>query len=600
MPFSDGFPSSPGPELSLEEQAKWYKAQYESVEADLADFQASSKDLEAELERELEAKDKRERELKDQAAKLQYDVDEWKTKYTQAKKEAGAAQNTLQKEITELRDQNRSLQHRLRDIEVANDDYERQQRNTESSLEDLESKYNQTIERGVMLEEEMKAAEQEREALRIEAQRLKDEFSDLKIENDITKEKLHKSESMLERGRKPLTIDLAQTASPRSELSPTTTNDSSPSFETPPPKTASSSGLSDTPTPPSPPMSEKSAAIAKSSPRPKAFATPNLPKTRTSIIANHTTPRQSTYNSRITSHARGASVQANSRGAPSSAFRQSLSRPPPVSQRVQGLPQSNSIMQIRNLRGKMEKLEERVRTSKSKLPAPVNTPPKASPRSGPIVGQQIPSSVTVRSSRKRATGSTISGVDSLPDQETSSAVKPKADRTSFGFQRPASPVKGDMAPPQPRPSSRASTSSRLSMNSGFIPGHSRPGSRASISFRMPLGLQPNASTDGVRSHSSLSNRSGQDGTMDEEDEENKPSDYSTPTPRRTTIGKRTSDVGSAIPSPMKRLSYGMNSKLPAPANRRQSSGQSDATMRPPSRQTHLNKVQEGFDPDETF
>ena len=579
----------------------YYKAQYESLEADLAEFQASSKDLEAELERDIEAAEKRERDLKDKATKLQYDVDEWKAKYNQAKKEANAAQNQLQKEVTVLRDQNRSLQHRLRDIEVANDNIERQQRNTESSLTDMESKYNQMIERGLMLDQEMKAAEQEREAMRIEAQRLKDQFSDLKIENEITKEKLRKTEGLLERARKPLTIDLTQTASPRSELSPTTTNDSSPSFDTPPPKTASSSGISDTPTPPSPPVSEKSASMTKASPKPKAFVTPSIPKIRTSIIANNnTTPRQSTYSSRITSHARGSSVQANSRGAPSSAFRQSISKPLPVPRQGPGLPPSGSLMQLRTLRGNIAKLSERVHTATSKLPGPVNTPPKASPRSGSALSQHIPSSVTVRSGRKRATGSTISGVDSPPDQGTPS-IKPKSSRTSIGYQRPASPTKGDMAPPQPRPSSRASTSSRLSMNSGaFVPGHSRPGSRASMSFRTPLGLQPNASTDAVRPHSSLSNRSGLDGNMDEVDEENKSGEYATPTPRRTTIGKRTSDVGSAIPSPTKRLSYGMNSKLPAPANRRQSSGLSDMTMRPPSRQRNLNDVQEGYDPNETF
>jgi hypothetical protein len=602
MPFSDGVPSSPpGPGSSPEDALNYYKAQYESLEADLVEFQASSKDLEAELERDIEAAEKRERDLKDKATKLQYDVDEWKVKYNQAKKEANAAQNQLQKEVTALRDQNRSLQHRLRDIEVANDDIERQQRNTESSLTDMESKYNQTIERGLMLDQEMKAAEQEREAMRIEAQRLKDQFSDLKIENEITKEKLRKTEGLLERARKPLTIDLTQTASPRSELSPTTTNDSSPSFDTPPPKTASSSGISDTPTPPSPPVSEKSASITEASPKPKAFVTPNIPKTRTSIIANNnTTPRQLTYSSRTTSHVRGSSVQANSRGAPSSAFRQSMSKPLPVPRRGPGLPPSGSLMQLRTLRGNIAKLSERVHTATSKLPGPVNTPPKASPRTGSALGQHIPSSVTVRSGRKRATGSTISGVDSLPDQGTPS-IKPMSGRTSIGYQRPASPTKGDMAPPQPRPSSRASTSSRLSMNSGaFVPGHSRPGSRASMSFRTPLGLQPNASTDAVRPHSSLSTRSGLDGNMDEVDEENKPSDYATPTPRRTTIGKRTSDVGSAIPSPTKRLSYGMNSKLPAPANRRQSSGLSDVTMRPPSRQINLNDVQEGYDPNETF
>lgn len=81
-------------------------------------------------------------------------------------------------------------------------------------------------------------------------------------------------------------------------------------------------------------------------------------------------------------------------------------------------------------------------------------------------------------------------------------------------------------------------------------------------------------------------------------------DTGTPTPRRTTFAKRTSDVGSAIPSPTKRQSLsaaGGLSKMPG-MNRRQSSGthrvESMGDMRPPSRQ--LNNVQEGYDVNETF
>ena len=81
---------------------------------------------------------------------------------------------------------------KLRDIEVQNDDFERQARNTSSSLEDLESKYNVSIERAVMMEEEIKVGEQEREHLRIETQRLRDELSDLKIEAEIMQDKLRK------------------------------------------------------------------------------------------------------------------------------------------------------------------------------------------------------------------------------------------------------------------------------------------------------------------------------------------------------------------------------------------------------------------------
>jgi len=610
MPFSEGIPSSPpGPGSSLEESLKFYKTQYELLETELADFQASSKDLEAELEKDIDAAEQRERRLKDKAANLQYEVDEWKSKHKQAKTEAASVQSALQKEITELRESNLNLQLRLRDIEVANDDYERKQRNTESSLEDMESKYVQAVERSVMLEEEVRTGEQEREALRIEAQRLRDELSDLRIETDITKEKLRKAEESLAQRGKTLTIQPVPTVptSPRSELSPTTTTTSSPSFDTPPAKTASSSGLSDTPTPPSPPISERSAVS-------KPPANPTLLKTRVSMGTNHATLRQPATSAKPNGHARGASTAAISRAGSSSTFRQSLSKlPPPQPPRVTGLPQSSSIIHLRNLRGKMQKLEERVQHAKSRLPAPIHTPPRMSPRSGSALGNPIPSSVTVRS-RKRNGGSTMSGPESLldRDQDTPSVLRSRSSRPSLSQQQAPTPSRGDMAaPPLPRPLSRASgISSRASMGPHASGHQSRPSSRASVSgIRAPLGggigsnFAPNASTDRIRPKSSLSSY-GYDGTLDEENNENEAPesrDFATPTPRRTTFVKRTSDVGSTIPSPVKRTSLGGVSKLPAPV-RRQSTGfgrvDGGADPRPPSRQ--LNDVQEGYDLNETF
>ncbi|KAK5321353.1 NADH:ubiquinone oxidoreductase [Exophiala xenobiotica] len=612
MPLSDGVPSSPPrPGATLEESLKYYKAQYELLEAELQEFQASSKELEAELEKDIEASEKRERQLKEKATNLQYEVDEWKAKYKQSKTEASNAQNVLQKEITELRDTNRTLQMRLRDIEVANDDFEKKQRNTESSLEDMEAKYNQTIERSVLLEEEMRSSEQEREDLRIEAQRLRDELSDLKIETDITKEKLRKAEAS---ARKNLTLQLINitNSSPRSELSPTTTNASSPTFDTPPAKTASSSGLSDAPTPPSPPISDKSSHVSK------PLTTPGIPKRLSAVNGSGVQrPTSSVSNTRPNGHVRGPSTL--SRTGPSSSFRQSLSRNT-LPQRSAALPQSASLIHIRNLRGKMQKLEERVHNARSKLPAPVNTPPKMSPRSGSALGTHIPSSVTVRN-RKRTGGSTISGVESLPDkaQESPSKPKPKPSRLSLSQHQPPSPTRGDMAAPPPlRPSSRASG---ISGRASFAPSHSRPGSRASVSgFRVPLGggvganFAPNASTDRVRPKSSLSSY-GYDGAVDEDSSEIIASTAdlgdaaATPTPRRTTFAKRGSDVGTAIPSPTKRTSLGgATSKFSTGGpGRRQSSGfvrvASSGTggpgdMRPPSRQ--LNHVQEGYDMNESY
>ena len=56
----------------------YYKAQYEQLESDLAEFQASSREIEAELEKDIEASEKRERDLKSKVEKLGYEVEEWK------------------------------------------------------------------------------------------------------------------------------------------------------------------------------------------------------------------------------------------------------------------------------------------------------------------------------------------------------------------------------------------------------------------------------------------------------------------------------------------------------------------------------------------
>ena len=79
MPSFDELPSSsPGRSTSTEERIEFYKSQYEQLEAELADFQASSRELETELERDVEAAEKRERQLQQKVESLGYEVDEWK------------------------------------------------------------------------------------------------------------------------------------------------------------------------------------------------------------------------------------------------------------------------------------------------------------------------------------------------------------------------------------------------------------------------------------------------------------------------------------------------------------------------------------------
>ncbi len=72
-------PASSSPStITPEDSLSYYKTQYEQLEAELADFQASSRELETELERDVEASEKRERQLQEKVEALSYEVEEWK------------------------------------------------------------------------------------------------------------------------------------------------------------------------------------------------------------------------------------------------------------------------------------------------------------------------------------------------------------------------------------------------------------------------------------------------------------------------------------------------------------------------------------------
>jgi hypothetical protein len=500
------------------------------------------------------------------------------TKYKQSKTEASNAQNRLQKEITALRESQRSLQMELRDTEVQNDDLERQGRNQTSSLEDLESKYNVTLERTVMLDEEIKIGEQEREGLRIETQRLRDEFSDLRIEAEIVQEKLRIAEETIESHHQRKTSNLLageslRARSPVSETSTSATTLSSPTTASTPPRSKAESLLPDA-TPPSPPLSEASIA-AKPVP-----ATP-MPKRKTSIALDPSaTPRPGMYSSRTPRHSRGPSIStsvkpaatpsASGRATPSirtTAPAQRGTRPSVGGKSAGGLPRSGSLYQIRNLIGNMQKLEERVHNVRSRLPAPTHTPPRASPRNASALGHHIPSTVTVRRSSKRTSqASTGSAINATGDSGVS--------RLSFGVSR---------EPGSSRPSSRASVASQ------------RPGSRSST--RTPLGHYASSSISGIegripRPRSSMSGQSGShshshsvslSGAMRDD-----PDGLSDGSSSATPVGRRMSIDRSGIPTP---------SGLP----RRQSAGRrtsSELAMHgmgpPPARPRKMSQVEESF------
>lgn len=338
-----------------------------------------------------------------------------------------------------------------------------------------------------MFEEELRIGEQEREGLRIETQRLRDELSDLRIETEIVQEKLRIAEATIERHHQRkvsnhLAGDSLRPRSPVSEASTSATTLSSPTAASTPPHNKTDALRPET-TPPSPPLSDAPLSTRR------VPSTP-MPRRKASIAAIDpaATPRAGMYSSRPPRHSRGPSVSATPRAGTGVSGRTTPSirttAPVPASRAARpsiggtapagGLPRSGSLYQIRGLIGKMQKLEERVYSARSKLPAPTNTPPRASPRNGSALGHHIPSNVTLRSTRKRTSQASAASSITGP-------VESGVSRLSFGMPSSA------RAPSTSRPSSRASMSSQSGLD--------RPGSRSSN--RTPLGHYQSSSISGL-------------------------------------------------------------------------------------------------------
>lgn len=69
---------APGAFKSQREELEYYKAQYAHLATELHDFQETSRELEAELERDAEAAEQREKNHKAKIEALGYEVEEWK------------------------------------------------------------------------------------------------------------------------------------------------------------------------------------------------------------------------------------------------------------------------------------------------------------------------------------------------------------------------------------------------------------------------------------------------------------------------------------------------------------------------------------------
>lgn len=431
-----------------------------------------------------------------------------------------------------------------------------------------------------MMEEEIKIGEQEREQLRVEAQRLREELSDLRVEAEILQDKMKKQEN---RHLSAISTDLSIPDTPTFAASPNSTA-SSPLITTPPDTKSMSTvaTVSELQDPPSPPMSDASAH------RPKAAAAAKTPalttrRSRLPSADNSVTPKPRTFNSSVSS-ARGPGSRIATTG---SVTRTPAPRPTaaPAAKGTRAtshrIPASNSLAHVRSLTAQMQRLEARVHSARSKLPAPITTPPRASPRSSIA----IPSSVTVRS-RKRTGGSAASSVASSSAGGAKEEAAPAnfrssttgagttkhvprlnnsgVSRLSFGPLPNRHPGGGAIDLEGSRPSSRASISSyarpasRADSHAGSMIPPPRPASRTGLSgTRTP---RPRSSLNGSLHGHNASMRY----STAEVDEEGGDEDLRTPS-RRSTYSRLELEAGtSGLPVP--------GSAIPVPAGARRSLG----------------------------
>ncbi|GAA5920307.1 hypothetical protein JCM1841_004521 [Sporobolomyces salmonicolor] len=154
------------------------QSQLAAAEQDIQDFTESSKELQNELEQELERMEKAEKGMRRELEECQGDREGWKSKYTTALRDHTTTITHMQRELESLRASEKTLRTQLRDMELDNDDLEKSEREKDSSLQDLETRYNKSLERIALLEEELVTKAQ----LEEEVQRLKDELRDVNEE----------------------------------------------------------------------------------------------------------------------------------------------------------------------------------------------------------------------------------------------------------------------------------------------------------------------------------------------------------------------------------------------------------------------------------
>ncbi|KAG9021241.1 NADH:ubiquinone oxidoreductase, partial [Tulasnella sp. UAMH 9824] len=139
------------------------------IRDELDEFQASSQELEEELEMELQRTERAQQELDDQGRRLEVDRDNWQAKFIQSNELV----NKLQLELTAVCQTIVTYMSQVVELEMGNDDLERNERAAAESLKELESQLKRMMEEKILLEGDVV-----KKTLSEENQRLRDANSE--------------------------------------------------------------------------------------------------------------------------------------------------------------------------------------------------------------------------------------------------------------------------------------------------------------------------------------------------------------------------------------------------------------------------------------
>ncbi|KAJ3416711.1 hypothetical protein HDV05_000541 [Chytridiales sp. JEL 0842] len=149
------------------------EAELEETRREFDDFQTDSRELESELEKEIT-------DLKQRYKSLESTFEEFRSKHLSSQDQCNKTIESLQAELTNLRQSDATYQNVVRELEISNSELEQMVRIGEASAADWQTKYDKQLEINSMLAMEVEAKEE----LAFENQRLRDELRAL---NEIPK-----------------------------------------------------------------------------------------------------------------------------------------------------------------------------------------------------------------------------------------------------------------------------------------------------------------------------------------------------------------------------------------------------------------------------